>query len=258
MKKIIYSLLIISSYLNVIPSVSAASPDAAQLIKKTIDYWRSQSSYTEVEMTVHRPDWERKMSMRGWTRGDKDSLIIFTSPKKDAGNATLKLDKSMWIFTPKLNQVIKLPASMMSQSWMGSDFSYNDLAKSDQIIDQYEHRIIHTENKNRHIIYTIESIPKVDAPVVWGKEVLRIRDDFILLEENFYDQDMKLVKQMITSRIGLLGKRMFPLVMRMIRSEKKDHWTELHNTRGYFNIPLPGYLFTLANLRNPRPWQVPQ
>ena len=258
MKNLKPLLFIISAYLISIASASAADTDASQLIKKTIDYWRSQSSYTEVEMTVHRPDWERKMSMRGWTRGDKDSLIIFTSPKKDAGNATLKLDKSMWIFTPKLNQLIKLPTSMMSQSWMGSDFSYNDLAKSDQIINQYTHKIIHSEKQNQHMVYTIESIPKTDAPVVWGKEVLRIRDDFILLEESFYDQDMQLVKQMLTTRIGLLGNRIFPLVMRMIPTEKKDHWTELRNTQGYFNIPLPSYLFTLSNLRNPRYWQAPQ
>ncbi len=244
--------------LNSLQLIAQATPsDAAELIKKAIDYWRSDSSYTEVDMIIHRPDWQRQMSLRGWTRGDKDSLIIFTAPKKDAGNATLKLNRDMWIFSPKLNQVIKLPASMMSQSWMGSDFSYNDLAKSDQIINQYTHRIIRTEKNNHHTVYTIESIPKPDAPIVWGKEILRIRDDGILLEESFFDQDMKPVKKMLTTKIGPLGGRAFPLVMRMINIDKKDHWTELTNKKGAFNIPLPGYLFTLANLRNPRPWQAP-
>ena len=230
---------------------------ASELVQSAMDYWRSQTSYTEVEMNIHRPDWQRNMSMRSWTRGSDDALIIFTRPRADAGNATLKLDKSMWMFTPKLNQVIKLPASMMAQSWMGSDFSYNDLAKSDQIIKEYSHRLTATEEKDGHKIYTIESIPNADAPVVWGKEVLRVRDDYILLEEKFYDQDMKLVKEMITTEIGPLGGRAFPLVMRMISVEKEDHWTEIINKVGHFDLPLPDYLFTLSNLRNPRSWKAP-
>ena len=163
----------------------------------------------------------------------------------------------MWMFTPKLNQVIKLPASMMSQSWMGSDFSYNDLAKSDQIIDQFHHQLINTEKLGEHTIYTIESIPKPDAAIVWGKEILKIRDDHILLSEAFYDQDMKLVKVMKTTSIGMLGNREFPLTMRITNKEEKDRWTELNNTVGHFDLSLPDYLFTQSNLRNPRHWNTP-
>lgn len=230
--------------------------DAGQLVKSAMDYWRSKTSYTEVSMIIHRPDWERSMSLKSWTRGTTDASIIFTSPHKDAGNATLKLDKSMWIFSPKLNQIIKLPSSMMSQSWMGSDFSYNDLAKSDQIINEYSHELINTERSDNHTIYTIESIPNANAPVVWGKEILTIRDDFVLISEEFYDQDMRLVKVMQTTRIGPLGGRDFPLVMRIINMEEKDRWTEMTNTVGYFDIELPDSLFTLSNLRNPRSWRV--
>ena len=231
--------------------------DAGLLVKGAMDYWRSRTSYTEVSMTIHRPDWQRSMSLRSWTRGSKDALIIFTSPRSDAGNATLKLDQAMWMFTPRLNQVIKLPASMMAQSWMGSDFSYNDLAKSDQIINQYSHRLLSTEHIDGHEIYTVESIPEDEAPVVWGKEILRIRDDSILLQENFYDQDMKLVRRMQTTRIGVLGGRQYPLVMRMTSVEKDQHWTEIINQLGVFDLLLPDYLFTLSNLRNPRHWSVP-
>jgi len=107
-------------------------------------------------MIVHRPDWQRTMSMRSWTRGSDDALIIFTSPAADAGNSTLKLDQSMWMFTPKINQVIKLPASMMAQSWMGSDFSYNDLARSDQIVNHYTHTLINTEKAEDSLIKTLQ------------------------------------------------------------------------------------------------------
>jgi len=195
--------------------------------------------------------------MQGWTRGQEDALIRFTAPAKDAGNATLKLGQSMWIFTPKLNQVIKLPASMMAQSWMGSDFSYNDLAKSDQIINDYTHTLVNTQQQDGHTVYTIDSVPKPNAPVVWGKEQLWIRDDYIMLEEAFFDQDMKVVKRMRTLKIAPLGGRPYPVVMRMTTEVEKDHWTELNYQQGFFDLKLQDYLFTLSNLRNPRPWRAP-
>ncbi len=236
----------------------ALSPNPTALIKAAIDHWRGQSSYTEVAMTIHRPDWERTSAMRGWTRGEKDALIRFTKPAKDAGHATLKLGDAMWMFTPKLNRVLKLPFSMMAQSWMGSDFSYNDLAKSDQVLYNYSHRLLSTESQGEHTIYTIEAIPQPAAPVVWGKEILKIRDDHVLIEENFFDQDMKPVKQLVTRNIAPLGnKTAYPIQMRMITLDKLDHWTEINTLIGHFDLDLPNYLFTQSNLRNPRPWQAP-
>ena len=114
----------------------------------------------------------------------------------------------MWMFTPKLNQVIKLPASMMTQSWMGSDFSYNDLAKSDQLITNFELTLIASEMVGDKFQYTIEAIPQPDAPVVWGKEIIIIREDNILLSEQFYDQAMVLVKEMKTLKIDTIGDRL--------------------------------------------------
>jgi len=236
---------------------AAQAPAAADLVEAAVDYWRGNSSYISVEMTVHRPDWERSLTMTGWSRGRDDSLIRFTAPARDAGNATLKVGPSMWIFTPKLNQVIKLPTSMMAQSWMGSDFSYNDLAKSDQIINEYSHELTSTTEANGHTEYTVESTPNSDAPVVWGKQVLRIRDDYVLLEEAFFDQGMQLVKRLEATRIGPLGGRPYPIVMRMTNLGEQDQWTELHYLDARFDLDLPEYLFTLSNLSNPRPWQAP-
>jgi hypothetical protein len=244
--------------LSAAATISAAqTPDPVDLVAQAVDYWRGDTSYMSVEMTVHRPEWERSLGMTGWTRGREDALIRFTAPARDAGNATLKVGPGMWIFTPKLNRVIKLPASMMAQSWMGSDFSYNDLAKSDQIVDDYEHELVATDETDGHTIYTIESIPKPDAPIVWGKQRLRIRDDFVLLEEAFFDQDMELVKRLEATMIGPLGGRPYPVIMRMTNLTEQDHWTELHYGEAVFDLELPDYLFTLSNLSNPRAWTAP-
>ena len=239
------------------PACADPGPSAADLVRAAVDYWRGNSSYIVVDMTVHRPEWQRSLSMTGWTRGREDALIRFTAPAKDAGNATLKVGAAMWIFTPKLNQVVKLPASMMAQSWMGSDFSYNDLAKSDQVVNDYNHALTATREVQGHMEYTVESTPKPGAPVVWGKQELRVRDDHVLLEELFYDQDMQLVKRLETTKIGPLGGRPYSIEMRMTDVTEDDHWTELHYGEGVFDLSLPDYLFTLSNLRDPRPWTAP-
>ena len=230
----------------------AAGPDPTQLIKQAFDNWRGKSSYTEVTMTIHRPDWERSMSMLSWTRGDDDALTRFIAPAKDAGNATLKLGDDMWIYNPRLNQIIKLPASMMAQSWMGSDFSYNDLAKANEVLTQYTHRLIGHEQRGGHTVYVVEATPKPEAATVWGKQVVRIRDDGVLLGEDYFDQDMKLVKSMQTKTVALLGGRPYPVLVTMHKVEAINEWTQLHFQQGHFNLHLPDALFTKSNLRNPR------
>jgi outer membrane lipoprotein-sorting protein len=241
--------------LSILPLGAGAQPQTAvEIVRAAIQNLRGQSSYMDQKMVVHRPDWERETSMVSITRGDKDALVRFTAPAKDAGNATLKLDQNMWVFTPRLNQVIKLPASMMAQSWAGSDFSYDDLAKSDRVVTDYELAFKPAEESNGHRVYVIEAIPHPDAAVVWGKEVLRIRDDNVLLERAYYDQQGTLVRRMVASRIERLDGRPYPRELRMTDAEKDGHWTVVLTEAGHFDVNPPGYLFTQSNLRNPRPW----
>jgi outer membrane lipoprotein-sorting protein len=237
--------------------VSHGAPDPTALVKAALRHWRGDSSYAEVTMVVHRPDWERRMVLVAWTRGDADSLVRFTEPAGDAGNATLKLGQALWLYNPKLSQVIRLPFSMMAQNWMGSDFSYNDFAKSDQVVNEYTHSLGRTGEAAGHKVYSVVCLPKPGAPVVWGKQVLKIRDDGVLVEETFYDQDMKPVRRLETTKIAPLGGRAYPVVMRMGPVDKPGRWTELRSRKAVFDLALPDYLFTRSNLRNPRPWRAP-
>lgn len=229
-----------------------AAPDADAILQHAYDNYRSSSSQTTVAMTIHRPDWERHLQMKAWTRGENDALVRFVAPAQDAGNATLKLGQDTWVYNPKLNQVIKLPASMMGQSWMGSDFSYNDLAKSEDIITEFTHRIVAAEQKAGHTTWTIEAIPKPGAPIVWGKVAAKIRDDYVVTEETFFDQDMKPVRRMITDRIGMLGGRTYPIAMTMHPLDAPGQWTHIDTSDGHFDAGVPDYFFTLSNLQNPR------
>lgn len=239
--------------LLVISAPSAAEErDAKTIVRDAIDHWRGISSYTEMTMIIHRPDWERSMTMRAWTKGDDHSLVRVVEPKKDRGNGTLTDDKSMWSYSPKINRVIKIPSSMMGQSWMGSDFSNKDVARADEIIDEYEHTLLGTEDVDGIVVYEIEAIPHEDAAVVWGSEVLRIRGDHVVLEHSFFDQDGELVKGLQTMEITEMGGRTIAKRQRMNKADKPDEWTEIQVIDVDYDIELKASLFTLSNLRNPR------
>ena len=244
-------LILILGILFLSPSM-AQDPDATQLIRNAMDHWRGLTSYSDMTMTIHRPDWERSMTMLSWSKGDKLSLVRIVEPKKDAGNGTLLNDNNMWTYTPKINRIIKVPSSMMSQSWMGSDFSNKDINKSTDIIDQYDHELITTEERDGHVYYTISSVPHEEAAVVWGKEVLTVRDDYVLIEQQFWDQDGVLVKSMKTLEVVEMGGRAVAKVMRMGKVDTPGEWTQLTANSIEFDLELPDNLFTLSNLRNPR------
>jgi len=229
-----------------------AERDATEIVRAAVNHWRGLSSDSVMTMVIHRPDWERSMTMRAWTKGDDRSLVRVLKPKKDRGNGTLTDDDSMWSFSPKVNRVIKIPSSMMGQSWMGSDFSNKAVARADDIIDQYDHTILGIEEDEGVTVYEIQSVPHEDAAVVWGREVLRIRDDHVVITHSFFDQDGELVKSLESLEIGEMGGRVIALRQRMGKVEKPDEWTEIAVVSVNYDVDLTDNLFTLANLRNPR------
>jgi outer membrane lipoprotein-sorting protein len=225
--------------------------DAGEIVQGAWDHFRGEASRSRVVMTIHRPSWERTMTMKGWTRGETRSLIRILSPAKDKGNGTLKRGSDMWTYNPKINRVIKLPPSMMAQSWMGSDFSNNDLAKSDSILKDYTHEIVGRDTHQGQNVFIVRSMPRPHAPVVWGMQELRIREDSILLSQEFFDEDLEPVKIMTTSELEVMDGRLFPRTWVMRKSEARDEYTRLVHHEVEFLDDLPERLFTLSSLRNP-------
>ena len=238
--------------LPVFASSAVADEAATDIVRAAVQHWRGLSSYSEMTMTIHRPDWERTMSMRAWTEGDDRSLVRVTEPARDRGNGTLMDDNRMWTYSPKINRVIKVPSSMMNQSWMGSDFSNKDVSRADDIIDLYEHRLLSQSETDGLVVYEIEAIPHEDAAVVWGREVLEIRNDHVLQAHHFYDQDGELVKSLTSLEIGEMGGRMVALRQRMAKSDIEDEWTEISVSAVDYDAKHAPSVFTLSNLRNPR------
>jgi outer membrane lipoprotein-sorting protein len=226
--------------------------DARSILKSAFDNWRADSSRAVTEMKIKRSNGTRSLTMESWTQGDKKALVRFTQPARDAGNATLQLGNSTYVFNPKLNQVIKLPASAMTQSWMGSDFSYNDLSRSQKVVDDYTHKLIATKSSGGKKVFVIEATPIPGKPIVWGKQVISVRSDGVLVAVEYYDQLGKRVRIMTADKIQNLSGRPYPVVMTMKTDAKPGQFTRVTTKTAEFNQSIPAYIFTKSNLQNPR------
>ncbi|XPV75947.1 MAG: outer membrane lipoprotein-sorting protein [Desulfovibrio sp.] len=226
------------------------------VLAKVWDHMRGDTSYSLTTMTVIRPKWQRTSKIKVWTKGREDSIFQIVAPAKDKGNGTLKKGRQMWTYNPKINRVVKIPPSMMSQSWMGSDFSNNDLSKADSILVDYTHQVEKMELLNGMRVYTIRSTPHDDAPVVWGMQRLIVREDGILLKEIYYDEDLEPVKILSTDKIVDMGGRLFPQVWTMRSVDENgegltDEYTELTYEVLEFDIALKKGLFNINALKKP-------
>lgn len=250
MHRLKFLLLLWLSFCVALPTAAAREPQ--EIVRAAFDHYRGHASRSTVEMVIHRPSWQRSMTMDAWTRGTSDSLIRITAPAKDEGNGTLKVGRDMWTYNPKVNRVIKLPPALMSQAWMGSDFSNNDLSKTDSILNEYIHTLAGTETRDGHTVYVIKSMPKPEAPVIWGMQMLEIRDDHVILSQEFFDEDLKPVKKMTADDIQMLGGRIFPKIWKMEEHGQDDQYTLLRYHRLEFLDDLPARLFTVQELKTLR------
>ena len=242
-------LLVASASVHAEETVDVSEVDAVDVIAKLIDQTRGQTSYSAMTMTIQRPSWSRTSKFLVWTRGREDSLIRFTAPAKDAGNATLKLGERMWTYSPQIRRAVRLPKSLMTQDWAGSDFSYNDLARTDELLREYSHKVVEATRSGGITTYKIESTPHEDAPIVWGKESVTVRDDGVLLEQAFFDQEMQLVKSLKTLDLDVVGGRTIPKRMRMQKVDTPGNWTEIEYDELVFDLELDDRLFTQFSLR---------
>ncbi len=250
-RSILHTFVLLALSFVIVSSVSAEE-SAEAILTRAFDHYRGESSYSVVEMTIHRPQWERTVVIEAWSRGRTDSLFRVTAPPRDRGNGTLKRGREMWMYNPKVNRAIKIPPSMMSQAWMGADFTNDDLAKSDTILEDYDHRLVGTEIVDGRTVHVIRSIPKPEAPVVWGMQVLKIRDDNVILQQSFYGEDMKLVKELTMTDIGMLGGRLFPKTWVMRQAQREGEYTRLVHREIHFDLEIPESFFSVNNLADPR------
>ncbi len=232
-------------------SLPLVGQDARTILKTSEEKRRGiSSSKAEMTMTIIRPKWTRTMAMKAWSKGEDYSLILVTSPARDKGSATLKRQKEVWSWNPRIERTIKLPPSMMSQSWMGSDLTNDDLVREVSLVTDYDSRILGTESIEGRTCWKIELIPHEDVAVVWGKVIMFIdQKDYLQLRTEFYDEDSYLINIMQASQIKEMGGRPFAAKLELIPQEEEGHKTILEYQSLSFDIPIDENYFSVQNLK---------
>jgi outer membrane lipoprotein-sorting protein len=244
--KIVFTAILIS-----ICSVPVNAQDATEVVRRAYEKMQGESSKAEMTMQIVRPSWERSVTMKAWSKGTNYSLILITAPARDEGSAYLKRENEIWNWLPDINRTIKMPPSMMSQSWMGSDFSNNDLVREASIVEDYDHTILGDSTISGRETYKIEMMPKPNAPVVWSKVLTYIsKDEYLQMRSEFYDEDGEMVRLMEGSEIKQLGGRLIPTRMEMTPLNKeKGHKTVMLYEDIAFNIGISERFFSIQNMK---------
>ncbi|MCE2789914.1 MAG: outer membrane lipoprotein-sorting protein [Saprospiraceae bacterium] len=229
------------------------SQSASDVIKKADMHGRGKSSAAELTITTYRPGWERVLELKSWTRGSDEALILIVQPPKEKGIVFLKKGREIWNWLPSIDRNIKLPPSMMGQSWMGTDFTNDDLVKESSIVVDYTHQFLKDTTLDQRICYQILLTPKPEAAVVWGKIKMTIdKQDFIMLMAKYYDEEGFLVQTMTGSEVTNLGGRVLPSRFVLVPADKKGHRTEMKYKRMAFDLALPADYFTTQNMTKVR------
>ena len=224
--------------------------DKIEAILDKIDHlYKSKNSISNIEMTIKTPHWNRTLKMKIWTRGLEDSFITIFSPQKDKGISTLKLRKEMWNYFPKINKVIKVPPSMMMGSWMGSDFTNDDLVKENTFRNEY----ISSWGKKSEKNYTIVLIPKKETVTIWGKvELLIEKETLFPLKQTFFDEKGTRIREMNFKEVKMMGGKSFPTLLEVIPLNEENQKTSIRYTDAKFNTHIPNNIFTRRNLQRRR------
>lgn len=237
-------------FIATVVSFTSFSQNATDVVKKAEDKMRGATSVAELIINTIRPTWSRSMSVKTWMKGTDFAMILIQAPAKDKGIVFLKRKKEVWNWLPVLERTIKLPPSMMSQSWMGTDFTNDDLVKESSIVKDYNHSIIGDTVIDNRNCYIIEMIPKPEASVVWSKVIVCIdKKDFLELHSRFYDEDGKVVNSMNAYDVKLMDGRLIPTRFEMIPEDKKNQKTEMIYKTIQFNRPLDDGFFTTEKMK---------
>ena len=224
--------------------------DATEIVKRAEEKIRGESSVGEMQMKIIRPTWERTISFKTWTKEKEFSLTLVTAPAKEEGQTFLKRQNELWQYDPTINRMIKLPPSMMSQGWMGSDFSNDDVLKESSLSKDYNHHLLSQETFNGSQTYKIELIPKENAAVVWGKIIKWISsDEYLQLKSEYYDEDDYLIKTETASDIKTMDGRVIPTHFEIIPADEEGNRTILTIETMEFNINISNGFFSQQNMK---------
>ncbi|MCL2290287.1 MAG: outer membrane lipoprotein-sorting protein [Bacteroidetes bacterium] len=245
----VFILLVVVGAQNFEP-LQAQTLTATEIIKRSDDNRRGKNSYSEITMTIVRPTWTREIGIKAWSMGTDFSLTLITAPARDRGQAFLKRGRDLWNWQPSINRMIRMSSSIMGQSWMGSDFTNDDLMRESSTVNDYTHRLVGTEKVREFDCYKLILTPKENAAVVWGKVITWISiKDFVEIKSEFYDEDDELVNTINGYDIKSYGNRRLASRMEVVPADRPNQKTVMTVVKFEFDIAIDESFFSQQNMK---------
>jgi hypothetical protein len=245
----IITLLALLFTMNATQAATEKGLNPTQLIKRAEDQALGKTFRGKLRMKIKRPDAEREMTILTWTDGHEKAMVKIAEPAKDQGIGNLRLDLNLWQYLPKVDRLIKIPPSLMLQSWMGSDFTNDDLVRTSSTTRDYEHQFAGFEKIDGVRVAKIILTPKPDAPVVWGKLEMWIEPKkAVTLRQDFYSEQGELLKRMTGTKIKKFGTHTIASHLEM-KTIKKNSSTILEYVEAHFDEKLDQGVFNQSYLK---------
>jgi outer membrane lipoprotein-sorting protein len=227
---------------------------ATEIIRKADEKFKGeQTGYSVMTMTIVRPTWQRTVEFKSWAKEDDYALTLITAPAREKGQTFLKRKNEMWSWNPAINRLIKLPPSMMSQGWMGSDYTNDDILRESSVVDDYNHTMEGEESVAGRLCWKIKLTAKEDADVLWGSQVWWVdKKEFIALKTDLYDEDGYLVRSEIASDIKIMDGRLLPAYLELVPADAEGQKTILKIIEMKFNIKMEENFFSQQNMKTIR------
>lgn len=238
------------SFTLIFLSTIALSNEATDLISKGEKQLLGSEFQAISTMEVVRGTNKRTLKMRIWLKGRDKAVVKILSPAKDKGTANLRIELGLWQYLPNVERLVKIPPSMMLQSWMGSDFSNDDIVKTSSLVRDYTHKIDKKLIINNERAVQLTCIPKPNAPVVWGKVIEILREkDAALLRREFYTEKGELTRVLVGEEIKVVDGHAIPTILTMTSPKKENNKTILHYEDIKYDQPIDSSIFTQEFLR---------
>jgi outer membrane lipoprotein-sorting protein len=235
-------------------SLSSQVITATDIIRKADEKFNGEkSSIMTMSMTIIRPAWQRTVEFKNWTLGRDFALTLITAPAKDAGQSFLKRGTDMWSWNPSIGRLIKLPPSMMSQGWMGSDYTNDDILKESSVVKDYIHTIVGEETIEGRLCYKIKMVAKDNAAVIWGSQTRWVdKADFNVLRAELFDDGGILIRTETGKEIKVMDGRSIPTILELVPAEEPGNRTVIVIKSIRFNVPVEESFFSQQNMKNLR------
>jgi hypothetical protein len=236
--------------LFVLSLLGSRRESAREIIDRIDRLLRGESSHGTAVMEVATENWERSLTMEIWSLGTEYALVRIVAPAKEAGTATLKAGDDIWNYLPKVDRTIKIPASMMMGSWMGSHFTNDDLVKDSRLVEDYEIEIAFEGERDGVEVWDFVLTAKPEAPVVWGRIEYRVRKkDLMPVWAKYFDDEGNLARTLGFEDFRTVSGRTVPLLMNMRPADKPNERTTVRYTGLQFDVSLERSFFSLQNLK---------